>query len=313
MFDLEAEILRWRRRMISGGIANAEVLRELESHLREHVAQQVRAGVEPRAAFESGVQRLGEPTRLGREFARAEGFANFANLVARLRQGWLVIAVSLLAGLGVFAWQARVTPLYRGTASVVVQGLAASALGNDVRAAQAFNTSVKLLTSQRVRSKVAASVTPQEQKQLAAAAAGALVVAAPDRDRVDAGKVHETHTVREHPISPFGQLLVRIQRLSFVVEVSVDHPHAGAAALLANRYIEAWQAELAQSQNPSGASLRVIDAATPPTRPISPNYRSIAFAALAIAVCTFVGLTVIVFLLGKLMSLHADRASLATS
>ena len=57
--------------MMSGGVNNAEVLDELEGHLREDVARQERGGVEAEEAFRIAVERVGQPAALREEFAKA--------------------------------------------------------------------------------------------------------------------------------------------------------------------------------------------------------------------------------------------------
>jgi hypothetical protein len=71
MFDLEQAIADWRRRMLAAGIKAPALMDELESHLREEIQQQVRSGAGPEQAFEIAVQRVGRPTALREEFAKA--------------------------------------------------------------------------------------------------------------------------------------------------------------------------------------------------------------------------------------------------
>src|SRR5437870_4050938 len=70
MFDLNQAILEWRRQMVVGGIKTAEVLDELESHLRADVEQQVRLGESEQQAFEAAVQRIGQTSVLKAEFEK---------------------------------------------------------------------------------------------------------------------------------------------------------------------------------------------------------------------------------------------------
>jgi hypothetical protein len=70
MFDLEQAISEWRRRMAAGGL-KADVLDELESHLRDEADAQVRAGFSVEQAFETAIQRMGQATSLSLEFERA--------------------------------------------------------------------------------------------------------------------------------------------------------------------------------------------------------------------------------------------------
>lgn len=70
MFELEQEILKWRRQMTGGGIKSPRVLAELESHLRDDVEEQERAGASAQRAFETAVQRLGQAAALECEFEK---------------------------------------------------------------------------------------------------------------------------------------------------------------------------------------------------------------------------------------------------
>ncbi len=72
MFDLERAIHAWRRQMAAGGVHPAEVLDELESHLRDDVAAQVRSGADAGQAFAAAVRRLGPAGALGEEFTKAD-------------------------------------------------------------------------------------------------------------------------------------------------------------------------------------------------------------------------------------------------
>ena len=72
MFDLERAIDAWRRHMAAGGVHPAEVLDELEGHLRDDVAEQVRNGAEAGPAFAAAVRRLGSARALAEEFTKAD-------------------------------------------------------------------------------------------------------------------------------------------------------------------------------------------------------------------------------------------------
>jgi hypothetical protein len=73
MFNLDNAIGEWRRRMRAAGIQAPALLDELESHLREDVNRQVHSGSEPQRAVEIAVQRMGQSSMLGREFAKVGG------------------------------------------------------------------------------------------------------------------------------------------------------------------------------------------------------------------------------------------------
>ena len=54
--------------MNAGGIRSSEAVDELESHLRDQVAQTIRRGVKEPRAFELAVQQIGSARVLKREF-----------------------------------------------------------------------------------------------------------------------------------------------------------------------------------------------------------------------------------------------------
>ena len=70
MRDLNEKISEWRSRMAAGGIKSPTVLDELESHLREDVEREARAGWDGVAAFENAVNRIGRGDLLKAEFAK---------------------------------------------------------------------------------------------------------------------------------------------------------------------------------------------------------------------------------------------------
>ncbi|HWF20448.1 MAG TPA: Clp protease N-terminal domain-containing protein [Verrucomicrobiae bacterium] len=86
MFDLEKQIVEWRRQLAASGIKRREVLDELEAHLREDVAQQIQTGVDAQRAFEAAVRRMGEPRQLKTEFAKASGGTLLWRIKNRLAQ-----------------------------------------------------------------------------------------------------------------------------------------------------------------------------------------------------------------------------------
>jgi len=90
MFNLDQAIAEWRRQMIAGKIKSAEVLDELESHVREDAERKIRSGMNPPQAFEASVRAIGRGDTLKAEFAKVEGFTE-------ARAGKLIgIALSVL-------------------------------------------------------------------------------------------------------------------------------------------------------------------------------------------------------------------------
>jgi len=72
MFDLDRAVSEWRQQMAAGGVKAADVLDELESHLRDNVDTQVQSGLSVQQAFETALQRMGEATLLRDEFQKAD-------------------------------------------------------------------------------------------------------------------------------------------------------------------------------------------------------------------------------------------------
>jgi len=70
MFNLKKAIAEWREEMAVRGVRNAEVINELESHLRDDIQQQIQAGLTPQQAFETAVERIGGAQAIKSEFAK---------------------------------------------------------------------------------------------------------------------------------------------------------------------------------------------------------------------------------------------------
>ena len=70
MFNLETAIGEWRQQMLAAGILAPVPLEELESHLREEINQQMKAGFDEQEAFELAEQQIGQPKILKSEFQK---------------------------------------------------------------------------------------------------------------------------------------------------------------------------------------------------------------------------------------------------
>lgn len=100
MFELDQAITEWRRKLLAAGIETPAVLDELESHLREHVAQQLSSGIDRQQAFETAVRAIGEAVVLKREFAKV-------NVAPRpLRKSFACICLVLV---GFIVWMSGYT------------------------------------------------------------------------------------------------------------------------------------------------------------------------------------------------------------
>ena len=70
MFDLEKSITEWRQQMLTAGIKSPAPLEELESHLREEIARQMKSGLNEQEAFEIAARWLGQPKAIKSEFEK---------------------------------------------------------------------------------------------------------------------------------------------------------------------------------------------------------------------------------------------------
>jgi hypothetical protein len=91
MPDIDHAIAGWRQQMADAGLGHAEVLDELEDHLRDDIEARTCAGVSTAEAFASSVSRLGDSDLLKTEFDKTR------RLIAR--QGRLGAAFLTLAGI----------------------------------------------------------------------------------------------------------------------------------------------------------------------------------------------------------------------
>ena len=93
MANLEERIGTWRREQAESLGGSAEVLEELEGHLRDEIHRLVQAGQPMEQAFESAVARLGSPPTLAAEFARVTP-----------TKPWLPIRVAVIASIALAGW-----------------------------------------------------------------------------------------------------------------------------------------------------------------------------------------------------------------
>jgi hypothetical protein len=70
VFDLEREVSVWRGVLAAKGSLSGESLDELETHLRDEMADLSAKGLEPDEAFLVGAKRVGNLDSVAREFAR---------------------------------------------------------------------------------------------------------------------------------------------------------------------------------------------------------------------------------------------------
>lgn len=96
MFQLDAEIDGWRRRLAASGSCTGQSLDELESHLRESHASLVASGLTSEEAFLIAARRLGDPDALQSEYAKEHP-------VGRTRLLWMLAGFLAIQSLIVLA------------------------------------------------------------------------------------------------------------------------------------------------------------------------------------------------------------------
>ncbi len=140
---------------------------------------------------------------------------------------WIALPLALLISIGYGYKQMQVTPIFSATATlqfdkpdtiVTTQSVVDTAIRSDIE----LNTALQVLASGRIRTKVLASFTPEEQ-QILRRAALKRNPAAPVAGPPDMGSM-----------SPYSS------GKSFLISITVTHQDPEAAALVANRYVQVF-------------------------------------------------------------------------
>jgi hypothetical protein len=97
-FDLNATMEYWRQELASHPELAPEVRRELETHLRDTVAELQRRGLNDEESFWLARRRVGQPKQLGEEFVKADPAK-----VWRERVFWM--AISLVGSYVFMTWK----------------------------------------------------------------------------------------------------------------------------------------------------------------------------------------------------------------
>jgi hypothetical protein len=110
MFNLDQAIKEWRAEMFAAGIKSPEPLDELESHLRDEIAQQIQSRLGEQQAFEIGVQQIGQPEPIIMEFKENDG-ENWNRPFALIAWILFVISFFLPSYADGFGWQCALLSL----------------------------------------------------------------------------------------------------------------------------------------------------------------------------------------------------------
>jgi uncharacterized protein involved in exopolysaccharide biosynthesis len=264
--------------------------------MRDYIAQEIKSGGSAEQAFRAGIARIGQAPELKREFVLAETTVRFGALGAFLADWrkcfWASAAIAALVALGFYWRKASVTPVFEAKATVQIMrrpaqpmtnGSGEHVFENDIRAAEELNTVLRLLESNRLRTQVAASLTPGEQRLV-----GYTAMPSPDHGE------------------KLGVVKVMPMRRSLIVTLAVVHENAEAAALVANRYATQGGSFLADNSERTGPFIRVVDHAVAPRLRHAPNLTRILIGSLMLGLATFGGLLVIAATLRKLVRMRID-------
>ena len=146
---------------------------------------------------------------------------------------WIALPLALLVAVPLGYFKARETPMYLSTATmqfekpevvVTSQAVVDSAVRSDIE----LNTNLQILNSARMRGRVLDSFTPEE----------VAILQRPFLKNLPPG------TPPPPPGAAMGSLSVEPVRNTLVINVSVRHPDAQAAALVANRYVREFMTYL---------------------------------------------------------------------
>jgi hypothetical protein len=98
-FDLERELRGWRTNLLSLKALSTQDVEELETHLRESMADLRRQGLSPEEAFLIASRRLGRSEQLAEEYAKTHPHRVWLDRVL-----WMVLGLLALDALSMSAW-----------------------------------------------------------------------------------------------------------------------------------------------------------------------------------------------------------------
>lgn len=146
---------------------------------------------------------------------------------------WIALPCAILVSVSIGYFQARTTPLYQSQATLQIekpekivtsQEVVDMSVNSDID----LNTHLQVLNSGRLRAKVMESLTPDEIK----------ILQRPFLKNLQPGATPP-------PVSAIlGNISPQSIRNSFIIRIIAIHPDPEAAALIANRYVEQFMADL---------------------------------------------------------------------
>lgn len=143
---------------------------------------------------------------------------------------WIALPLALMISIGMGYYQAREVPMYAATATmqfekpetvVTAQGVVDQTVRSDID----LNTYLQVFNSQRLRSRVAESFTPEEIK----------ILHRPQLKKLIPG---QTLPTPQRADGLLGSVNIESIRNSFLISITARHEDPEATALVANKYVE---------------------------------------------------------------------------
>ncbi len=151
---------------------------------------------------------------------------------------WIALPLALIVAIAFAYYKSRETPMYQATATlqiekpekvVTTQAVVDTAVTSEVE----LNTYLQVIGSQKLRARVVESITPEELKILQRPYLADL---APGQSAPSVNQV-------------VGNINVQSIRNSFLISITAFHRDGEAAALVANRYVDAFMNHLFESSS----------------------------------------------------------------
>lgn len=169
MFNLEAEIEKWRKEMAGVGLGAPAILGELEDHLRHDFAREVASGTSEPEAFKKAILRIGQPSVLKAEYELVAS----PSILHALRRHWLKLALGLTVGLAAALVLHRFhPPAYHSETKLLFRYIISNhdasnqkksnmAVSDSSERQELLEEQVQLLTSAELTRRVVATIGPE--------------------------------------------------------------------------------------------------------------------------------------------------------
>lgn len=182
-----------------------------------------------RSASQSGRPHAAEPDLVERRTLRDY-------LIIIRERFWIALPLALIVGLGYAYQKSRAVPMYQSTATMQIekpekvvtsQEVVDTTVNSDIE----LNTYLQVISSQKLRNRVADSITPAELA----------ILQRPYRDTATVGQSLPGAGAL------IGSINVQAVRNSFLVKITAYNRDPEAAALVANRYVDQFMQHLLES------------------------------------------------------------------